>query len=118
MAWKRSKGRYNVKPKSERTYKGVVYDSAFEMSYAQKLELLVRNGEIISWDRQVRYDIVVNSCKIGFYKLDFLINYADGTIEHIDCKSTPKLVDPVYKLKKKLISALYGIDIKEVYQKP
>jgi hypothetical protein len=118
MVWKRSKGRYNIKPKSQRMYKGVTYDSAHEMNYAIQLDTLVKGGVVISWDRQVRYDIVVNSCKIGFYKLDFLVNYADGTIEHIDCKSTPKLVDATYKLKKKLIKALYGIDIKEVYQKP
>jgi hypothetical protein len=118
MAWKKSKGRYNIKPKGERTYKGIVYDSGFEMAYAQNLDLKLKAGVVLKWDRQVRYDIVVNSCKIGFYKLDFLVTYNDGTVEHIDCKSTPKMVDSTYKLKKKLIKALYDIDIKEVFQKP
>jgi hypothetical protein len=118
MAWKKSKGRYNIKPKCERIYKGIVYDSGFEMAYAQNLDLKLKAGVVLKWDRQVRYDIVVNSCKIGFYKLDFLVTYKDGSIEHIDCKSTPKMVDSTYKLKKKLIKALYDIDIKEVYQKP
>lgn len=118
MAWKRTKGRYNVKPKSERTYKGVVYDSAHEMYYAQQLDMLLKKGVVVKWDRQVRFDVVINLHKICFYKLDFLVNYADGTVEYIDCKSTPKLVDATYKLKKKLIKAIYGFDIKEVYQKP
>lgn len=118
MAWKRNKGRYNIKPKSERTYKGIVYDSAFEMSYAQKLDLLLKSKKIASWERQVRYNIIVNGINIGFYKLDFLIVHLDKSFEYVDCKSTPKLVDPVYKLKKKLIEAIYGIKITEVYQKP
>lgn len=118
MAWKKSKGRYNIKPKSERTYKGIVYDSGFEMAYAQNLDLKLKAGVVLNWDRQIRYDIVVNGCKIGFYKLDFLITLNDGSIEYVDCKSTPKLVDPVYKLKKKLIEAIYGFKITEVYQKP
>lgn len=117
MFKKISKGRYNIVSKSARTYNGVVFDSAHEMKYCKTLDLLVRGGAVLGYERQVRYDIDINGKHICFYKLDFKVTYPDR-VEYIDCKSTPDLVDPVYKLKKKLVEAIHGIQIQEVYQKP
>ena len=63
---------------------------------------------------QVRYDLVVHNSKIGFYKADF-VTYKNGkAIEVIDVKSEMTKKLPVYRLKKKLMKAIYNIDIIEI----
>jgi hypothetical protein len=63
---------------------------------------------------QVKYDLVVNGVKIGFYKADF-VTYKHGKIlEVIDVKSEMTKKLPVYRLKKKLLKAIYNIDIVEI----
>ena len=63
---------------------------------------------------QVRYDLIVNGIKIGFYKADF-VTYKDGQIlEVIDVKSEMTKKLPVYRLKKKMIKAIYNFDIVEI----
>ena len=115
---KKRKGRYNIASKTRRTWNGVVYDSEWEKLYAQQLSLRQKGGEIAKYERQVPYILSVNGHKICKYILDFQVYYPDGRIEYIDCKSTPRMVSPEYKLKKKLMFAIYGISLIEVYQKP
>jgi hypothetical protein len=112
-AKKRSK--YNVAPKSERTYGGVLYDSKLEKTYRTKLELLKKttdpNKRVISIEEQVPFVFNVNGHKICTYLLDFRVTYGDGRIEHIDVKG---VATDLYRVKKKLLLACYGIEIKEV----
>ena len=71
-------------------------------------------GLIENLELQPRYDLVVNGHKLGFYKADF--RYKDvpaGLIITEDVKSKATRT-PVYILKKKLVKALYGIEIVEV----
>lgn len=117
MAWGKSKGRYKVVPKTQRTKDGIVYDSKHEMLYSMHLDLLMKSGEVKSYERQVPYLLEVNGHKIAKYILDYKVYYTNGTIEHIDCKASKTLVEAVYKLKKKLMLAIHGIEIKEVYMK-
>jgi hypothetical protein len=61
-----------------------------------------------------RYDLIVNGHKLGFYKADF--RYKDVATDFVileDVKS-PVTKTAVYRLKKKLVKALYGIEIIEV----
>jgi protein associated with RNAse G/E len=112
MVWKkRRSGKFNVAPKAERTWGGITYDSKKEMTYAKQLDLLQRGGEIISIERQVPYVFTINEVKICTYKLDFKVVYANGRTEYIDVKGVKT---DVYNIKKKLLKAMYGIDIKEV----
>lgn len=93
---------------------GILFDSKKEAKYYGILKLKQKAKLIDSFEMQVKYDIVVNNQKIGFYKADF-VTYKNGEVfEVIDVKSeiTKKL--PVYRLKKKLIKALYGFDIVEI----
>ena len=53
---------------------------------------------------------MINNKKICIYYLDFLVEYADGHIEHHDVKG---FATPVYKLKKRLVEAVYAIKIME-----
>ena len=63
---------------------------------------------------QVRYDLVVNGVKIGFYKADFVTYKYGKVLEVIDVKSEMTKKLPVYRLKKKLLKAIYNIDIVEI----
>jgi len=93
---------------------GITFDSKKEAGYYGILRLKEKAKLIDRFEMQVRYDIVVNSQKIGFYKADF-VTYKNGkALEVIDVKSEMTKKLPVYRLKKKLIFACYGITIKEV----
>lgn len=98
---------------------GEIFDSKKEYRYFAKLELLKKakneSDRVIYIQRQVRYDIIVNDQKIGFYKLDFLVKYADGKTRHIDIKGLKKgAAYQIFRLKKKLVEAIYGIKIEEI----
>lgn len=62
---------------------------------------------------QVSYKIVVNDVKICNYIADFVYTDHKGqtVVEDVKSPMTRKL--PVYRLKKKLMLAVYGIEIKE-----
>ena len=93
---------------------GITFDSKKEAAYYGILKLKQKAGLIDRFEMQVRYDLVVNNVNIGFYKADF-VTYKHGKVfEVIDVKSeiTNKL--PVYRLKKKLMKAIYEIDIVEI----
>lgn len=109
------KHKYGVAPKSDRTWKGEVYDSKKEMLYAQKLELLKKavdpHKRVVGVEKQIKFPFVIGGIKICTYKLDFKVTYTGNRVEYIDVKGVKT---PVYRIKKKLMQALYGIDIKEV----
>jgi hypothetical protein len=78
------------------------------------LKLKQKAKLIDSFRMQVKYDLIVNGIKIGFYKADF-VTYKDGEVlDVIDVKSEMTKKLPVYRLKKKLIKAIYKIDIIEI----
>ena len=94
-------------------YNGVKFDSKKEANYCAKLDMLKKatgNDKVISYELQPRYDIIVNEKKIGFYKADFKVLYRNR-VEVIDVKG---FKTDVYKIKKKLVEAIYGIKIIEV----
>lgn len=67
-------------------YKGVIYDSAFEASYAAELDYRIKSGEIIRWDRQVKIDLRSNGFHIANYYIDFIVYYPDKTKEYVEVK--------------------------------
>ncbi len=76
--------------------------------------LLERARLISEIELQPRYNLVVNEQKIGFYKADFRYRVTEtGAVVVEDVKS-PATRTQVYRLKKKLVKALYNIDIVEV----
>jgi len=99
-------------------YNGRVYDSIKEARYAKLLDVLrgatPLNERVVSVEPQVRYDIVVNGQKICTYVADFVVTYADHHVEVQDVKSEHTRKLPVFRLKKKLMRAVHGIDIFEV----
>lgn len=92
-----------------------IFDSIGEYKHYQSLLL---QGGWITLERQVTYKFIVNDILIGKYIADFVITYADGTIEVQDFKnpyllgkgkSTP--AGAIFQYKKKLMKALHNIDI-------
>tara|TARA_R110000868_G_scaffold277366_7_gene537163 strand:- start:2639 stop:3088 length:450 start_codon:yes stop_codon:yes gene_type:complete len=95
------------------------FDSKKELAYAQQLDLLMASGEVDWYERQLSFPIKINDKKITSYILDFQVSYSNGNMEYIDVKGFDKkknkfITTPVFKLKKKLVEAVYGIVIKMV----
>ena len=100
------------KYRNKRTfYNGVWFSSQKEAGRAGELDLLVRSGYVRSWEAQPRFPIEHQGQKICTYVGDFKVEYPDGHVEIEDVKG---MKTPVYKLKRKLVKAFYGIEIKEL----
>lgn len=85
------------------------YDSKKEAVRAQELELLQKAGEINNLRHHTVFDLVVNGVIIGKYESDF-----DYYNPHAYVVEDAKGVrTDVYKLKKKLMKAIHGIEILE-----
>ena len=116
--FKKRTSKYGVSKKEDRTYNGKVYDSKLEMRYRQHLDLLTKAvkdcDRVILINEQVPYECFVEGKKICTYMMDYEVEYANGNIEFVDVKGVRTAI---YRLKKKLVEAIYGIEIKEVTTK-
>ena len=96
-------------------YNGRVFASKREATHAATLDMLRRAANVrqrvMSVEYQYRMPIFVNETKVCEYVADFYVTFADGHQEVQDAKGFPT---DIYKLKKKLVKAAYGIDIIEV----
>lgn len=111
---------YSVSSKKEPTEKrskygskrvqvdGIWFDSKKEASRYFELKVLEMAGEITDLELQVEYQLP--SCK---YFADFRYKRNGETIVE-DTKSSVTKKLPVYRLKKKLMLEVHGIEIKEV----
>ncbi len=93
---------------------GRKWDSRKEMDYYFSTILpLVSMREITCVMLQAKYEIIVNGVKICTYIADFIYIDSKGNKVVVDVKSSFTRKLPVYRLKKKLMKACYGIEIKE-----
>lgn len=98
---------------------GFVFDSSKEAKFYSELKLRKKANQILDFERQVKFEIVVNGIHIANYFLDFKVIHNANKIEYIDVKGqdskTKKWIKTdVFQLKKKLVEAIYGIKIKIV----
>jgi hypothetical protein len=93
-------------------FQGIVFDSQKEAHRYQELLWMRQAGKIHCIEVQPRYDLIVNGVKIGFYKADF--RYFDKQTGIAVVEDVKGVRTPIYNLKKKLMAALYGIEIVEV----
>lgn len=124
-------GKVNNKPEIEKPKKapkyrnekveidGVKYDSKKEARRAEVLECFERAGEIKNLERQKRF-VLQPSFKFNgktireiAYVADFVYE-KDGEVVVEDVKSAATRENAVYKLKKKMLLYVHGIEIKEV----
>lgn len=91
---------------------GITFDSKHEASRYQELRLLEQAGEITNLRLQVPY-ILFPKNKHGRalkYIADFTYNDGNGQLIVEDAKGVKT---PVYRLKRRLMAELKGIEIKE-----
>jgi hypothetical protein len=89
---------------------GIVFDSKAEARRYMELRLLEKANEISDLRLQYPFECKINEKKICTYKADF--DYYEGdqwVIEDVKGFRTQ-----VYRLKKRLVEALHGIEIREV----
>lgn len=91
---------------------GFTFDSKKESDEYINLKIRLRNGDIKNLELQPKFPITINGVKICTYKADFAYEVKGKRIV-VDVKSkfTAKL--PVYRLKNKLLKAVYGIEVLE-----
>lgn len=97
------------------TADGQKFRSQLEADYYNRMWVLQRAGQVTKIEREVRYELIVNGVFICAYLLDFKITYADGHVDHVDCKSAPTMT-ALYRVKKQLMKALHEIDLIEVFE--
>jgi len=98
---------------------GEKFDSKHEYNRWVELKYMERAGVIYGLQRQVKIELVPNiyeneKCvqRAAHYIADF--SYMRGGEKIIEDAKSPGTITDVYKLKKKLVRWLYGIEIKEV----
>jgi len=89
---------------------GIKFASRKEANRYQELCLLEKAGEISHLILQPVWKLVVNEMLICKYIADFQYCTEAGDVITEDCKG---VLTPVYRLKKKLMKAVYGIEILE-----
>lgn len=92
----------------------VKYDSKLEAERAQQLLDLQAHGLIKDLLRQVKCDIKINNVHICYYVADFVYRTIDNRHVVEDCKSEYTRRMRVYRLKKKLMQAVHGVEIEEI----
>lgn len=108
-------------PKKQNKYRavrtlvdGILFASKKEARRYGELKLLAAAGAVRDLRLQPKYPLVVNGVKIGRYTGDFLyLDVAAGREVLEDVKS-PASRTEAYALRKKLLLALYGLEITEV----
>ena len=87
----------------------ITFDSKKEAKRYSQLKLMLKAKAIFDLKLQPKFDLIINDIKIGFYKADFeYIENGKRVVEDVKGMKTP-----IYNLKKKMIKAIYGIDIFE-----
>jgi hypothetical protein len=122
--------KYGVAPRAERTDReGNVFDSKGEMVRWEELRLLQKAGRIRKLERQVHFLLEVKGVKIATYTADF--TYEEKVKEDREgvygvpahrwepiVEDFKGLRTQVYLMKRRLMKAIYGIEIRETGVRP
>jgi len=95
---------------------GITFDSKREAQYYSQLLLLQKAGKVSDIECHPRYDINVNGRRIGFYKADFRFMDLEQSRQRVVDVKSKATVTAVFRLKAKLVEALYpGTEIEVVF---
>ena len=102
-------------------YNGLKFDSKTEMEYYKYLLGLQEKGIVKEIKTQIKYslqDKFKYKDKVQreiVYIADFVVIYSDGREEVIDTKGSVHNIDPVFKIKRKLLLCKYpNIDFRVI----
>lgn len=101
--------KYHAKPQ---IVDGVRFASKREAKRYHDLKMMERGGEIVGLELQPKYPLIVNKHKLGAYYGDF--RYRDTATGDLIVEDVKGVRTPLYRLKAKLVKALYGVEIVEV----
>lgn len=90
---------------------GILFDSKAEARRYGELRLLEAAGEIHGLEVHKRYSLLVAGKKVSVYEADFVYVTREGEPVVEDVKG---MKTAVYKLKKKIWEAMYGLKITEI----
>ena len=101
----------NVKTKVD----GITFDSKAEAARYGELKLMEVAGEIANLELQRRFRIEVNGVNVCTYVADFCYHRVTASVCWPFVVEDVKGVrTPAYRLKKKLMRAVYGIEVEEI----
>lgn len=101
-------GKYRAKPT---TVDGVRFASKREATRYCVLKLYQRAGSIADLELQPRFPLVVNGQLVCTYVADF--RYFDVGTNRVIVEDSKGFRTPAYKIKKKLLAAIHGIEVLE-----
>ena len=106
------RGKYNAR-KVE--IDGYIFDSGAEGRRYEELKLLMRAEKISAIEVHPKYQLVVNEKNIGKYTADFqYYDFEKRAFIIEDVKGGNATRTEAYRLRKKLVEAIYNIEIVEV----
>jgi hypothetical protein len=83
------------------------YDSGKEAKYAAELDLLVKAGKILRYDRQYPVSVDPEGQHLFTTKVDFRLHMPDGSYELHEVKSWITARDRTYRLKLKALELFW-----------
>lgn len=93
---------------------GIRFQSESEGRYYLTCKSEKESGKIKDFERQRRYKLIVNGIQVSAYRADFVKIFPDGSEQIIDVKSIFTRKNNDYIIRKKLMKALFKIEIMEV----
>lgn len=91
-------------------------DGTFQSDWEKKrwgdLKMLRLAGKITNLRTQVNYPLIVNGVTLPTYRADFVYNDEKGNLVVEDTKSIATAKLEAFRMKKALMLALYGIEVK------
>ena len=96
---------------------GLKFDSRWEAERWGQLKAMERAGVVTQLERQIKYELSINDVKICDYVADFrdLLEEENG-LSKLVIEDAKGILTPEFKLKKKMMKAIHGIDIHLSYK--
>ena len=96
---------------------GLKFDSRWEAERWGQLKAMERAGVVTQLERQVKYELTINDVKICDYIADFryLLEEENG-LSKLVVEDAKGILTAEFKLKKKMMKAIHGIDIHLSYK--
>lgn len=108
-----ARGKYNARG---RRVDGRWFASSSEATRYEQLKELLAQGRIENLECQPRYPVRVNNRLICTYVADFRYEVIDdhGKVLSTPVEDVKGMMTPTYKIKQKLMQAVYGIELVEI----
>lgn len=110
------KGKYNA---AGLRIDGIFFHSKAEGERYEQLKELLASGAIDGLRLQPPFDCTVNNRKVCVYKADFQYDVIDdrGSVIRTVIEDVKGMITDIYKIKKKLVEAVYDVKILEIPSK-